>query len=769
MRDYKLIIILSFMVFAVITTLFAQAPLIIPKPQPIKLALDATGNYTVNINDLVSITNNTDSATLTLLNPNSFNCNSLGKQVVNITASTNGYVSVLTPENVSFAGPLGVAFDVSGNFYVAENNSYVVRKIDAKGQVTTYAGTGVKGYADGPSNTAMFSSVIGIACDSLGNVYVADSGNNTIRKISTSGMVSSFAGNPTRGYVDGKGTNAGFNQPYGMAFDKHQNLYVTDKGNYRIRKITPDGTVTTFAGPKSPGTTAVASFGDLYGLAIDAQGNVYICDHKPECIWKITQDGTVSVYAGNGVSNYVDGPGLSASFIGPNALTFDSAGNLYVADTFIVRKISTNGDVSTVAGSYTSGFVDGQGKSALFTIMLGISLDLCGNIFVSDFYNSMIRKITQSGVVSTVAGSGAQTVINGNVGATSCQSSMLQVPVLVQSTPVITSVFNNVTVTDCSNLADYTLKAQATDNCPVGAIKFTQSPPANTVFKDDSPVTVTITATDSTGGSSSVSFKVTPVNTASAPGRSVTVTTATDKICQGMPVTFNAQVINGDTGTNYQWLVNGKDTGPDSPEFTTSTLNDGDIVNCAVTTGSGCGIPNTGLDIKMSVSPVPSIVLAPIQHILPGAGVQLNPQITGDIATYTWTPATGLSNAAIPNPGASPGINTTYKLTVTSTAGCTDTASVNVLIIERITIPNTFTPNNDGINDLWNIPYLTNYQNCTVNIFNRYGQRVFHTIGYGNPWNGTINGKPLPMGSYYYIIDLKDGSKPRSGEVTILR
>ncbi|WP_428331533.1 gliding motility-associated C-terminal domain-containing protein [Mucilaginibacter sp.] len=774
MPNYKPItaLLISFC-FNIAGYCYAQAPVITPKGNPVILHLDANGNYAVRVNDLANVINNTDSATRYRVNPKSFDCSNRGNNKVKLTAFTNGSASVYTPDAVGVKGPLGIAFDIAGNLFIAENTSCVIRKITPQGVVSNYAGAGVPGFKDGPAATAMFAAIIGIAADSLGNVYVCDSGNSRIRKIDINGNVTTLAGDGSQGNKDGQGQAASFNAPSGIAFDKQQNLYVTDEFNFNIRKVTLSGKVTTFAGSGVSGyydgPAASAQFGKLKGIAIDSTGNVFVCDEANVVIRKITPQGIVSTYAGVPKNNtYTDGPKNSATFLAPLSIVLDQAGNLYVGDIFIVRKIGTDGIVSTLAGSATNGYADGQGSSAKFNSLAGIGIDLCGNIYVSDYENQRIRKVTLGGMVSTVAGNGFQVDINGNVGPSSCVSAIAQIPVDVQSTPTITSVFNDITVSNCTNLADYTTKATATDNCPNSVIKFTQSPAPGTVLINNTPVNVTITATDTTGGSSNLSFNVTAKDAGNVPQRSVTVTADNTVICQGTPVNFTANVVNADAGTTYQWIVNDMNTGPDNALFTTSSLNNGDVVNCIVTTSGGCSVPNSGSPVTITVNPVPAIDLNANEQILAGSSIVLKPQITGNIATYSWTPATGLSDAAIADPVASPEVTTTYQLKVISTAGCFATAPVTINVGQQINVPNVFTPNGDGINDLWNIKYLSNYPTCSVSVFNRYGLQIFHSVGYGKPWAGTYNNKKLPTGTYYYIIDLKDGSKPLSGSVTII-
>jgi gliding motility-associated-like protein len=156
-------------------------------------------------------------------------------------------------------------------------------------------------------------------------------------------------------------------------------------------------------------------------------------------------------------------------------------------------------------------------------------------------------------------------------------------------------------------------------------------------------------------------------------------------------------------------------------------------------------------------------------EIFSGSNVKLEPVINGDVIAYQWSPATGLSDVTAKNPTASPSATTTYTLTVTTFAGCQVSASVTVTVIGQIVIPNVFTPNGDGVNDLWNIAHISDYPRCTVDIFSRSGQLVFHSTGYSKPWEGTYSGNYLPTGAYYYIIDLKDGRHKLSGQVTIIR
>ena len=276
--------------------------------------------------------------------------------------------------------------------------------------VSTLAGS-TYGYTDGTGTSAKFDSPSGVAVDGAGNVYVADQANHRIRKITTSGVVSTLAGSGTPGYTDGTGTSAKFYSPTGVAVDGAGNVYVADRSNHRIRKITASGVVSTLAGSGTSGYTdgtgTSAKFSSPNGVAVDGAGNVYVADYFNHRIRKITTSGVVSTLAGS-ASGYADGTGTSAQFSYPTGVAVDGAGNVYVADynNHRIRKITTSGVVSTLAGSGTPGYTDGTGTSAKFSSPTGVAVDGAGNVYVADYNNHRIRKITASGVVSTLAGSG---------------------------------------------------------------------------------------------------------------------------------------------------------------------------------------------------------------------------------------------------------------------------------------------------------------------------------------------------------------------------
>ncbi|ASU32340.1 NHL repeat-containing protein [Mucilaginibacter xinganensis] len=319
----------------------------------------------------------------------------LGAVVTAVTTlAGNGTVGYADGTGLSamFNNPSGIAADASGKIYVADTYNNRIRAVTAAGLTTTLAGTGVIGYADGSALAAEFYGPNGMAVDAQGNVYVADFGNNVIRKITAAGVASTLAGNGTAGFVNGTGTAATFNNPAGIAVDASGNVYVADHGNNAIRKITAAGVVTTLAGVKTAGyvnaTGTAAAFDHPNGVAADAAGNVYVADQGNSAIRKITSAGVVTTIAG--------GPTQTDLINYPAGIALDAAGNIYIADEGgRIMECTTANVLYILAGTLNvSGFVNGTGTSALFNSPQAITVDANNNIYVADQNNNCIRKLT---------------------------------------------------------------------------------------------------------------------------------------------------------------------------------------------------------------------------------------------------------------------------------------------------------------------------------------------------------------------------------------
>ncbi len=319
-----------------------------------------------------------------------------------------------TASAARFYDPNGVAVDSAGNVYVADTQNEDIRKISRSGIVTTLAGSaGQSGSSNGTGSAAMFDWPHSVAVDSAGNVYVADQFNQEIRKITPSGVVATLAGSAGQyGSSDGTGSAASFYTPEGVAVDSAGNVYVADAGKDVIRKITPSGVVSTLAGSAgqqgfSDGTGSTARFSTPVGVAVDSAGNVYVADQW-NAIRKITPAGVVSTLAGSASDQwgYSDGTGSAARFNYPAGVAVDSAGNVYVADeqTDLIRKITPSGVVTTLAGGSpgVSGSNNGVGSAASFCLPMGVAVDSAGNVYVADTYNDDVRQITPISATSQV-------------------------------------------------------------------------------------------------------------------------------------------------------------------------------------------------------------------------------------------------------------------------------------------------------------------------------------------------------------------------------
>jgi sugar lactone lactonase YvrE len=343
--------------------------------------------------------------------------NSNGTQSVGILAGAAGTPGTTngTGGKARFNTPSAIALDSAGIRYIADTASHSIRKITAGGAVSTFAGgAGIPGSTDATGTAARFNSPAGLAVDAAKAVYVADTGNHTIRKITSAGIVSTLAGAAgLSGSTDASGSSARFNAPTGLAVDASGNVFVCDAGNHVIRKITANGTVTTIAGsPGISGSTNAngsnARFNSPHGITLDPAGNLYIADSGNHAIRKISPDGDVSVFAGlTGTSGSTDATTTSARFFTPKSITLDAAGTFHVADSGnnTIRKITSAGVVSTVAGlAGTAGSANGAGSAARFNNPNSIVTTPDGlNVYVADSANHCIRRNTLYNTLTPLA------------------------------------------------------------------------------------------------------------------------------------------------------------------------------------------------------------------------------------------------------------------------------------------------------------------------------------------------------------------------------
>ncbi|SVB45313.1 uncharacterized protein METZ01_LOCUS198167, partial [marine metagenome] len=316
--------------------------------------------------------------------------------------------------------PAGIAFDSGGNLYFSDHGNSTIYKIDTNGGISIFAGIRSSGYSGdgGAATSAKLSAPAGIVFDSNWNLYIADTGNDRIRKVDTNGNISTFAGTGTEGYSGdgGAATSATFNFPYRVTFDSNGNLYIADYFNNRIRKVDTNGNISTFAGSSEGGysgdggAATSAKLSSPSGVAFDSNGNLYISSKNNHVIRKVDTSGNISTIAGTGTEGYSGdgGAATSAKLSQPWGVNVDASGNVYIADTenHRIRKVNTSGIISTFAGTGTEGY-SGDGGAATSAKLNSSEYIIIQNnyYYIADYGNNRIRKIDSNGVITTIVGS----------------------------------------------------------------------------------------------------------------------------------------------------------------------------------------------------------------------------------------------------------------------------------------------------------------------------------------------------------------------------
>lgn len=318
------------------------------------------------------------------------NCHPSQAVVTTMAGSgTAGHANSLDPLQATFTQPSAVAMDSAGNLYVADLGSNQIRRIDkTTGEVTLWAGdsNGVIGNTDGVGAAARLGSIYGMAFGPNGYLYVAQYNDCVIRRISPTQVVEYYAGVAGSCTVaDGSRTTATFGKPNSLSFDPAGNMFVAEWDSGALRKIDLNGNVSTLG--------AFVTLGDV---AVDQNSNLYVTDYDAFRVYKLDSAGTVLATYGSGAPGNLDGPAATATFNRPQYLTIDAAGYLYVSEDTnnLIRRISPNGDVSTLAGSGTAASVDDTGTAASFAVPYGLTMDAYGRIYVAEISANKIRKIT---------------------------------------------------------------------------------------------------------------------------------------------------------------------------------------------------------------------------------------------------------------------------------------------------------------------------------------------------------------------------------------
>lgn len=867
-----------------------------------------------------------------------------------IPVANNEVITVATTPGVTG----GVAVDAAnGLLYVSDQSYNKIYKVDlAKGASSVFAGTGAAGSTDGPGNVATFNQPGALLRDAAGNIYISDQGSNIIRKITPTGVVSTLAGSGIAGYADGPSASASFKIPCGLTIDAAGNVYVADKGNDCIRKIAPAGVVTTVASGIAAPT----------GVDIDAGGNLYVSEQATGKIKKVSVNGTIGVVAfgmgaicelrvdasgyifisdqsSNAVKKFSPTIGanttLEGAITGPVGLAIDGLGNIYVTTgDNSVLKISIGGytiDKALPTGltfDSKTGIISGTptetspltdysitAYNAIGVSITTINLEVIDDgqqpsiITMPPFNtNNLVGNLLDPGATSTnkqtpitytssdpsiasITADGKIEIHNGGVVKITANQAgnavyspaqpvigtfnvtipqKLNFPTLADKTACSADFALNVTGESPSygTLSDIPITYASSDLSvatvsatgmvhilKAGTAQITANQAAGGFYTAAAPVTqvlhivtdevpsfnvsstpnnicestaVTFTAnvhnlanlinpsyqwqvnnnnvgtnnyqyisavnngdvvtcivTNNTSCPVSASSATLPIAVTPIINLATSVTQIpAAPVCQGANIKFVAKTTNNITSVNYQWQVNGINVGTNDSTYTANNFNDGDKITCTATDAVSrfCATPSTSSPITVNILPPANInasvmVQASGNNVYAGTAVTFTAVVsnmTGSIS-YQWQ-VNGKNAGSNSNSFTTTALNNGDAVIciASSSVQCTVPVASNsitetILPPLQIIAPNTFTPNGDGINDLWIIAGLNTYPNSTVTVYNRYGMRLYFSKGYIKPWDGTDNGKELPVGTYYYIIDL-DQHKPKvTGYVAIVR
>jgi sugar lactone lactonase YvrE len=574
--------------------------------------------------------------------------NTLG--FVNLVESAT-YVGTVTATLIVNNTTTGMSGDqflaVATNTIGATSSTAATLTVTTGTVISTLAGKAtLSGTADGTGTNAQFNNPFSVAVDLSGNIYVADTSNHTIRKVTTGGVVTTFAGQAgVSGSTDGTGSAARFFGPSGVAVDAAGDVYVADQFNHTIRVITPAGVVTTVAGAAgvngfTDGTVANARFSFPSGVAVDGFGSVYVADTNNQTIRRFTINGFVSTMAGlAATTGTADGTGTAARFNSPSSVAVDASGNVYVADTSndTIRKITQAGVVTTLAGGAgLAGTLDGTGVAARFSRPSGVAVDSLANVYVADTFNSTIRKITSAGVVTTLAGLGGASGTTDAIGSAARFS---------QPRGIAVDSAGNIYIADTGN---HTIRRSGTVTAPQ-----IQTQPLSTSIAPGGNATFTVVTTGA------------PTPTLFQWQRQPAGTTGFVNLTEGAPY----------TGTNTATLtVTGVTAAMQGDQFqvTVGNLISPDALSSAVTLNAVVAAPvfTSGTSATVQATTTLSVTIAATGNPTPtfsstalpswltfngttGALAGTPPDTTGSPITITFTASNGIS------------VNQTFILTVT--------------------------------------------------------------------------------------------------------
>jgi len=735
--------------------------------------------------------------------------------------------------NATFNNPHGIAIGQNGIVYVSDRFSHTIRKIELDGRVSTFAGNpGISGDQDGDRTVALFNEPWGLCVGPEGNIFVADTRNNLIRKITPEGMITTIAGSGNYGTSNGMGSSATFGNPTGIDVDAMGNIYVADHLTHIIRKIDPQGFVSTLAGKPyqmgdSDGQGDQAAFRRPYGLTIDNDGNILVADEWNHKIRKITPEGLVSTIAGIGEVGDQNGLALSAEFNYPWDMTVDSSGNIFVADgyNYLVRKITPGGQVSTYAGTpQVTGATDGEGSNATFSGATAIDFSpLTKELYIGDAYNHLIRKITDlEQDVSISLPTGNPIVCEGEFISIQAYPNIYSTYHFYINDQVVQSGSNPLFENDQLAPGNHKIQVLATDNSGTSSsneitvqVLAADIPTITTVgptqfFTGDSVVLIAsfgsayfwstgaIIPTITVFESGSYQVEVEDQNGCTGTSAAVQVAVQEDPDAAVITIDGNNTFCRNEGSTlfssatdNNQWLLDG--WAIDDATSSTYSVNASGTYQVQVTHTSG--IITISEPVTMTVLPDLELDFS-VSEQEGTTEDDFNFQISNsDISTAEWSFGDGIISTDISptHQYAQTGLYS-IELRATNEVGCEDTLKITDLILIEdvkndttiivepsnpnstinntdVFIPTAFTPNGDGENDIL-LVRGENIQEVNMMVYNQWGEMIFQSFSREYGWNGLVDGEAAQIGNYVFLVEYTDAyglQKQQSGHVTLLR